>query len=92
MSHLYPVRDKAAVPSARRTAICEGWAASGRQLTFDSPDFKRSERRLYPGDFKRSMQHLSSNYRGEDVADEAKTEGLLQLRAEEVDVGSLAGW
>jgi hypothetical protein len=37
------------------------------------------------------MQHLSSNYRAEDVADEAKTEDLLQLRAEEPDVGSLAG-
>jgi hypothetical protein len=37
------------------------------------------------------MQHLSSNYRAEDVAHEAETEDLLQLRAEELDVGSLAG-
>jgi hypothetical protein len=37
------------------------------------------------------MQHLSSNYRAEDVADEAKTKDLLQRRAEELDVGSLAG-
>ena len=46
----------------------------------------------YGGDFNRSMQHLSSNYRAEDVAYEAETEDLLQLGAEELDVGSLAGW
>ncbi|MEJ2331071.1 MAG: hypothetical protein P8Z33_14815, partial [Gammaproteobacteria bacterium] len=43
-------------------------------------------------DFNRSMQHLSSNYRAEDVADEAQTEDLLHTRAERADVGSLAGW
>jgi len=37
------------------------------------------------------MQHLNSKYREEDVADEAKIEDLLQRRAEESDVGSLAG-
>ena len=48
------------------------------------------ERPLCSGDFNRWMQHLSSNYRAEDVADEAKAEDLLQFRAEELDVGSLA--
>jgi hypothetical protein len=48
------------------------------------------ERPLSSGDFNRSMQHLSSNYRAEDVVDEAATEDLLQLRAKEHDVGSLA--
>ncbi|MDH3275241.1 MAG: hypothetical protein OEM99_11965 [Gammaproteobacteria bacterium] len=47
---------------------------------------------LSSGDFNRSMQHLSSNDRAEDVAHEAETEDLLQRRAEELDVGSLAGW
>jgi hypothetical protein len=47
-------------------------------------------RRLYAGDFNRSMQHLNSSVRAEDVAYEAETEDLLQLRAEELDVGSLA--
>jgi hypothetical protein len=51
----------------------------------------QSERLVGTGDFNRSMQHLSSNYRAEDVADEAKTKDLLQRRAEELDVGSLAG-
>ena len=37
------------------------------------------------------MQHLDSEYRAEDVADEAKKKDLLQHRAEEPDVGSLAG-
>ena len=46
---------------------------------------------LYTGDFNRSMQHLSSNNRAEDAVDEAKTEDLLQRRAEELDVGPLAG-
>jgi hypothetical protein len=43
-------------------------------------------------DFNRSMQHLSSSDRAEDVADEAKTEDLLHTRTERADVGSLAGW
>ena len=46
------------------------------------------ERLVSPGDFNRSMQHLSSNYRAEDVVDEAATEDLLQLRAKELDVVS----
>ncbi len=37
------------------------------------------------------MQHLISNYREEDVADEAATEDLLHTGAEDADVGSLAG-
>ncbi len=49
------------------------------------------ERPLYAGDLNRSMQHLSSQYREEDVADEAETEDLLQRRTEDLDVGSLAG-
>ena len=44
----------------------------------------------FPGDLNRSTQHLDSKYRAEDVADEAKTKDLLQHRAEELDVGSLA--
>jgi hypothetical protein len=43
------------------------------------------------GDLNWPMQHLNSNYRAEDVADEAKIEDLLQRRTEESDVGSLAG-
>ena len=53
---------------------------------------KLLQRPLSAGDFNRSMQHLSSDDRAEDVADEAETEDLLQLSAEELDVGSLAGW
>ena len=41
-------------------------------------------------DLNRSMQHLNSNYRAEDVADETETEDILQRRAEKLDVGSLA--
>ena len=41
------------------------------------------------GDLNWSMQHLDSKYREEDVADEAKSEDLLQRRAEKLDVGSL---
>ncbi len=48
------------------------------------------ERPLYSGDLNRSMQHLDSEYREEDVADEVQNEDLLQRRAEELDVGSLA--
>jgi hypothetical protein len=36
------------------------------------------------------MQRLDSKYREEDVADEAKTEDLLQRRTKKLDVGSLA--
>ncbi len=36
------------------------------------------------------MQHLNSNYREEDVEDEAKTEDLLLRCTEGIDVGSLA--
>jgi hypothetical protein len=36
------------------------------------------------------MQHLDSEYREEDVADEVQIEDLLQRRAEKPDVGSLA--
>jgi hypothetical protein len=43
------------------------------------------------GDLNRSMQHLDSEYREEDVADEVQIEDLLQHRAEKPDVGSLAG-
>ena len=49
------------------------------------------ERPLYAGDLNRSMQHLDSNYREEDVADEVQIEDLLQRSAEKLDVGSLAG-
>jgi len=45
---------------------------------------------LYPGDLNRSMQHLDSKNRDEDVADEAKTKDLLQRRTKKLDVGSLA--
>ena len=48
-------------------------------------------RPLYPGDLNRSVQHLDSKYREEDVADEVQIEDLLQRRAEKLDVGSLAG-
>ncbi len=44
----------------------------------------------FTGDLNRSMQHLDSKYREEDVADEVQIEDLLQRRAEELDVGSLA--
>jgi hypothetical protein len=50
-----------------------------------------TERPLPLGDLNRSMQHLDSKYREEDVADEAETEDLLQHGAEKLDVGSLAG-
>ena len=43
------------------------------------------------GDLNRSMQHLISNYREEDVVNEATTEDLLQRRTESIDVGPLAG-
>ncbi len=43
------------------------------------------------GDLNRSTQHLDSEYREEDVADEVQIEDLLQRRAEKLDVGSLAG-
>ncbi len=43
------------------------------------------------GDLNQSMQHLDSKYREEDVADEAKSEVLLQRRTKDLDVGSLAG-
>ena len=46
---------------------------------------------LSAGDLNRSMQHLDSEYREEDVADEVQIEDLLQRRAEKPDVGSLAG-
>jgi hypothetical protein len=36
------------------------------------------------------MQHLDSEYREEDVADEAASEDLLQRRTKKLDVGSLA--
>ena len=49
------------------------------------------ERAAYDGDLNRSMQHLDSEYREEDVADEVQIEDLLQRRAEKLDVGSLAG-
>ena len=49
------------------------------------------ERPLSAGDLNRSMQHLDSKYREEDVADEVQIEDLLQRRAEKLDVGSLAG-
>ena len=58
-------------------------------------DFKRSFTAILPecplpgGDLNWSMQHLDSKYREEDVADEAKSEDLLQRRAEKLDVGSL---
>ena len=44
---------------------------------------------LRPGDLNRSMQHLISNYREEDVENEAATEDLLLIRSESVDVGPL---
>ncbi len=50
-----------------------------------------AERPVYAGDLNRSMQHLDSKYREEDVADEIQIEDLLQRRAEKLDVGSLAG-
>ena len=53
--------------------------------------FYRIERPVYAGDLNRSMQHLDSNYREEDVADEVQIEDLLQRSAEKLDVGSLAG-
>ena len=36
------------------------------------------------------MQHLDSEYREEDVADEAESEDLLQRRTKKLDVGLLA--
>ena len=41
-------------------------------------------------DFNRSMQHLISNYREEDVAHEAATKDLLHARTENANVGPLA--
>jgi len=43
------------------------------------------------GDLNRSMQHLISNYREEDVVNDAESEDLLQRRTKGLDVGSLAG-
>ena len=40
-------------------------------------------------DFSRSMQHLDSSYREEDVADEAKIENILYRTTKSADVGSL---
>ena len=51
-----------------------------------------AQRPLWSGDLNRSVQHLDSKYREEDVADEVQNEDLLQRRAEKLDVGSLAGW
>jgi hypothetical protein len=48
------------------------------------------QRQLTGGDLNRSMQHLHSHYREEDVENEAATEDLLQLRTKKLDVGSLA--
>ena len=62
-------------------------SASGHKQSFDS---LTSEWLLLGGDLNWSMQHLDSKYREEDVADEAKSEDLLQRRAEKLDVGSLA--
>ncbi len=61
--------------------------ASGHKWPFRT---SVAERQLWGGDFNRSMQHLSSNYRAEDVAHEAETEDLLQHRAEELDEFSIA--
>jgi hypothetical protein len=41
-------------------------------------------------DFNRSTQHLISNYREEDVENEAKIEDILLRRTESINVGSLA--
>ena len=41
-------------------------------------------------DFNRSMQHLSSKFRAEDVVDEAEIEDLLHRDRQVIDVGSLA--
>ncbi len=45
---------------------------------------------LSAGDLNRSMQHLHSSTREEDVENEATTQDLLQLRTKKLDVGSLA--
>lgn len=41
-------------------------------------------------DFNRSMQHLSFNYKAEDVVNEATTENLLHRDRQSIDVGPLA--
>ena len=58
------------------------------QLSKLSPESvpRIAQRPLPGGDLNRSIQHLDSKYREEDVADEAETEDLLQLSAEEPDV------
>ena len=68
-------------------------AASGRlpAIQLEISQLVHPERLLSQGDLNRSMQHLNSKYREEDVADEVQIEDLLQRRAEKLDVGSLAG-
>ncbi len=63
-------------------------SASGRQRPLR---MLAAQRPLSGGDLNRSVQHLDSEYREEDVADEVQNEDLLQRRAEKLDVGSLAG-
>ncbi len=66
-------------------------AAFGRLLLLELQKLGSGEWLLSGGDLNRSMQHLDSKYREEDVADEVQIEDLLQRSAEKLDVGSLAG-
>ena len=69
-------------------------SVSGRKQTLDEPPFGVVF--LFKGTaandcgFNRSMQHLISKYREEDVDHEVSTKNLLHRRTEVVDVGSLA--
>ena len=53
-------------------------------------DLSDEEKAAMGCDFNRSMQHLHSHYREEDVENEAATENLLYRNGQGIDVGSLA--
>ncbi len=66
-------------------------SALGQKQPLIMDQILASEWLVLGGDLNWSTQHLNSEYREEDVADEAESEDLLQRRAEKLDVGSLAG-
>jgi len=53
-------------------------APVGQQQPFSTAVIVAARRLLRDGDLNRSMQHLDSEYREEDVADEVQIEDLLQ--------------
>jgi len=59
---------------------------NGRMLPLTSLEIISNERPLIDCDFNRSMQHLNSGYRDEDVENEANTEDLLLRYTEGIDM------